>query len=757
MYCFLNFLGLLSLLSLAATVSALPVWRNIFERAASSSSLLLSSLTSSVAPSSYLSHVYLAASASSTSISSASSSSSTQSSVSATYASAYLSIYSVTASYSTPSGIWIVGNSHDTSTQDITSSTASSSYDSSSTASSVSSTPSVVVESGSSLQLASSNATTSFTNAFQLSVYSDSLDWNYAATVNPLTAEASTSGGTDNVTFRGYLVDYAANSTANLTSESIAYISCDDSDLASQAVIRAMTYYPSFILLYSTTSRACVFTQSYKFYNGDLGAVFSTLSASLSRQILYTIRSGATNLEAAVTVNETEIYEVLSSATSTPSSTSSAALGRTTVVTTQTIISPDSTETHTSESVIVTTETASAQATASSTSDSSSNSSGSSNALIALYAITGVISCLFLVIIILGALRLHRHPERYQFTRNADGTVQRNTRARGIAKAVLDTLPLVHLPTPQEQAKKNGIEEKDKAEGAESSATGALEISEKNGDTGNSMESTSRFDSAGEATIVHEDQDMDKIHELPDKIDDIADKSDNNGVSTPIPIADEFLPDSMIHIDTCPICFEPFLAGQDLRVLPCRHGFHAACVDPWLLNSSSQCPLCRVDLNLRLGVEIPDSPPELLDSTEIDPNTHPVTAAAAGAAAARAAALAAVLAAQEEARDNQGWVRSSLSTVLDRVNIQMLPSSERARAREQIRREEEQRRERRRLRQQNIANSQSTTRWRKFVQARRALFHQQQQAEQQQNDQQQEPQPQDESESTDTDTSTTRI
>merc|ERR1711939_833497 len=42
----------------------------------------------------------------------------------------------------------------------------------------------------------------------------------------------------------------------------------------------------------------------------------------------------------------------------------------------------------------------------------------------------------------------------------------------------------------------------------------------------------------------------------------------------------------------CSICTEDFERGQDVRVLPCQHSFHPACIDPWLLNVSGTCPLC---------------------------------------------------------------------------------------------------------------------------------------------------------------------
>jgi len=47
------------------------------------------------------------------------------------------------------------------------------------------------------------------------------------------------------------------------------------------------------------------------------------------------------------------------------------------------------------------------------------------------------------------------------------------------------------------------------------------------------------------------------------------------------------------HNDICAVCMEEFSDGLPIKVLPCKHGFHADCIIPWLRGFSDECPICK--------------------------------------------------------------------------------------------------------------------------------------------------------------------
>ncbi|KAF5725629.1 receptor y region transmembrane domain- and RING domain-containing protein 2 [Tripterygium wilfordii] len=52
---------------------------------------------------------------------------------------------------------------------------------------------------------------------------------------------------------------------------------------------------------------------------------------------------------------------------------------------------------------------------------------------------------------------------------------------------------------------------------------------------------------------------------------------------------------------TCAICLEDYSVGERLRILPCRHKFHAFCVDSWLTSWRTFCPVCKRDARTAMG------------------------------------------------------------------------------------------------------------------------------------------------------------
>ena len=49
--------------------------------------------------------------------------------------------------------------------------------------------------------------------------------------------------------------------------------------------------------------------------------------------------------------------------------------------------------------------------------------------------------------------------------------------------------------------------------------------------------------------------------------------------------------------DFCTICQENYEPQSTIKILPCGHFFHCECIEPWLLNCSNLCPICRKRIN----------------------------------------------------------------------------------------------------------------------------------------------------------------
>lgn len=193
-------------------------------------------------------------------------------------------------------------------------------------------------------------------------------------------------------------------------------------------------------------------------------------------------------------------------------------------------------------------------------------------AMVILYSITGIVTLLFLVIIVTGALRAHRHPERYG-PRNLAGRA-RQSRAKGLARAMLETLPIVKFGD-REEAKSTDVE---MADGASPHAEANV-VEKRAADSDNAVPEEQLGASHVEAAKTVDSPAVVEAGIAPAQSDHEA----NSATSSP-------------NTQGCSICTDDFVAGQDQRVLPCDHRFHPECIDPWLLNVSGTCPLCRIDL-----------------------------------------------------------------------------------------------------------------------------------------------------------------
>ena len=190
-------------------------------------------------------------------------------------------------------------------------------------------------------------------------------------------------------------------------------------------------------------------------------------------------------------------------------------------------------------------------------------------AMIILYSITGIITALFLIIIVVGAIRAHRHPERYG-PRNIIGRA-RQSRARGIARAMLDTLPIVKF------GEREGDKTTEQGQDVELGGVPGEPQATQTPATENGPRSPK---GPNPATADHTQ------YQEPEPVT----TETAAGAEPPVEGADATENNAENGL-ACSVCVDDFVKGQDIRVLPCNHKFHPECIDPWLLNVSGTCPL----------------------------------------------------------------------------------------------------------------------------------------------------------------------
>ena len=312
---------------------------------------------------------------------------------------------------------------------------------------------------------------------------------------------------------------------ADLEAGNIAYISCEPDDYTNSALDAAKTVSmaaaanPDAIILYSRYASQCTFNTTTGF---NYNIIYTMIAAADSTQVFQGLLAGnPPKPNTSLNVNE-QTYNAAGSDGNDNSGSNVLGKSPTTAV-----------------------------------------------AMIILYSITGIITALFLAIIVVGAVRAHRHPERYGPRRMMGRP--RQSRARGIARAMLETLPIVKFGDKEEDKPAEGGRDVELAEANHSNATA------------NNQEAPEH---SGEEPAQSEGA---HPHDGPDKVETVAAPEATTAAaesSDPASAADNGL--------ACSVCTDDFVKGQDIRVLPCKHKFHPECIDPWLLNVSGTCPLWYV-------------------------------------------------------------------------------------------------------------------------------------------------------------------
>lgn len=196
------------------------------------------------------------------------------------------------------------------------------------------------------------------------------------------------------------------------------------------------------------------------------------------------------------------------------------------------------------------------------------------------------------------AIRAIRYPERYG-PRSADPALGGGqSRARGLGRAILDTFPIVKFGSSGDDRESSLPRPKDiESAPIDTESSVAVQLAQLSA----TAEHDEHHHDPQEGTVAsaagQEAREENQASEGTDQVDPSQIRTSDPGTSR-VPASprevDIRMPEC-IGRETCPICIVDFEEGDDLRVLPCegKHRFHQSCVDPWLLELSGSCPICR--------------------------------------------------------------------------------------------------------------------------------------------------------------------
>ena len=59
-------------------------------------------------------------------------------------------------------------------------------------------------------------------------------------------------------------------------------------------------------------------------------------------------------------------------------------------------------------------------------------------------------------------------------------------------------------------------------------------------------------------------------------------------------------------LSACLVCLTEYEDNEEIRTMPCLHFFHRRCIDKWLLECGSKCPICKFDVRRDYNITSPE-------------------------------------------------------------------------------------------------------------------------------------------------------
>ncbi|CAI2178505.1 16157_t:CDS:2 [Funneliformis geosporum] len=221
-------------------------------------------------------------------------------------------------------------------------------------------------------------------------------------------------------------------------------------------------------------------------------------------------------------------------------------------------------------------------------------------AMIVLYAVSGVVLGLFFIVVITNIIRNRLNAPAAPPSQGQDTNARPR---RGIARSVLDSFPVFLFTMGM---KDYNDENKDLEGGKGKELEADIELETTSPDVMKSAPQAEEIEenenssnlyskNTNENFVTNNDINSEKnkpdLPQVP-PIAQINNSSHIRSISTGSilsALTNNKVQDGQL---TCPICLDDFESGVELRILPCHHQI---CIDPWLLDISPLCPMCKTD------------------------------------------------------------------------------------------------------------------------------------------------------------------